>query len=104
MNFWVLLYRFAWIVVIVSVVIGIVCVFLPKCHSFQELQKRKLTLEESNARLDARVREMEKRQERFRNDSEFVERIAREQGMVKPGETVYKFMTTNNTTSRGRER
>lgn len=96
MNFWVLVYRFAWIVVIVSAIIGVVCVFLPKCHNFQELQKRKSTIEESNTRMEARIREMEKRQQRFKTDPEFVERIAREQRMVKPGETVYMFPATNS--------
>ena len=40
MNFWVVMYRFAWVVVIVAGVIAVVCVFLPKAHNYQELQKR----------------------------------------------------------------
>jgi cell division protein FtsB len=95
MNFWVVVYRFAWIVVIVAGVIAVVCVFLPKAHSYQELQRRKTALEESNARMEARVRQLEQNQMRFRTDPEYVERIAREQGMAKPGETIFRFPTTN---------
>jgi cell division protein FtsB len=95
MNFWVVLYRIAWIVVIVALTIGIVCVFLPKCYSYQELKKRRQALEESNVRTEARIRGLERRQERFRTDPEYVERVAREQGMVKPGETVFRFAGTN---------
>lgn len=99
MNFWVALYRFAWIVVIVSCVIAVVCVFLPKAHSYRELQKRKMALEEANARMEARIRQLDLNQQRFRNDPEFVERIAREQGMAKPGETIFRFPATNATLS-----
>jgi cell division protein FtsB len=95
MNFWVVLYRFAWIVVIISCVIAVVCVFLPKAHSYRELQKRKLAIEENNARTEARVRQLESNQQRFRSDPDFVERIAREQGRAKPGETIFRFPATN---------
>ena len=95
MNIWVVLYKFAWIVVGVSCVIGVVCVFIPKAHSYRELQKRKEALEESNARMEARARQLETNQQRFRSDPDFVERIAREQGRAKPGETIFRFPSTN---------
>jgi cell division protein FtsB len=96
MNFWLLVYRFAWIVVVVLLVIGVICIFLPKCHRFQDLQRQKMALAEANARVEAQIRQIEKRQERFRNDPEFVERVAREQGMAKPGETIFKFGEPTN--------
>ncbi len=95
MSYWVLLYRIAWVVVVVAVVVGVVCIFLPKATSFQELQKRKLALQESNARLEARAQQLDENEHRFRTDPEFVERVAREQGMAKPGETIYRFQGTN---------
>ena len=95
MNIWVLLYKFAWIVVVVACVIGVVCVFIPKAHSYRELQKRKVDLEENNARMEARARQLEMNQQRFRSDPDFVERIAREQGRAKPGETIFRFPVTN---------
>jgi cell division protein FtsB len=95
MNFWILVYRFAWIVVVVSCVIAVVCVFLPKAHSYRELQKRKVALEESNARMEARARQLESNQQRFRSDPDFIERIAREQGRAKPGETIFRFSASN---------
>ena len=96
MNYWVLIYRFAWILVVVLCVIGLVCIFLPKCQSYHELQNRRLALEQENARMEAGVRELERNQERMAADPEFVERIAREQGMAKPGETVFKVMSVTN--------
>ncbi len=95
MNFWVMLYRFAWMVVIICCVIAIICVFVPRAHNYQELQRRKRSLEEGNSRLEARVRDLNDRQQRFRTDPEFVERLAREKGMAKPGETIFRFPATN---------
>jgi cell division protein FtsB len=100
MNFWVLIYRVALIVVSVLVVIGVICVFLPKCHRFQELQRQKIALTEQCARVEARVRQLESNRERFNGESEFVERIAREQGMAKPGETIFKFSEVSNAAGR----
>lgn len=95
MNLWVLLYRFAWMVVIASCVVAVICVFLPKARDYQDLQKRKQALEQGNARLETQIRGLERNQQRFRTDPEFVERVAREQGMAKPGETVFRFPSTN---------
>lgn len=102
MNFWVLVYRLAWMVVIASGVVAIVCIFLPKTHNYQTLQNRKETLEQGNASMEARIRQFEQNQKRFRSDPEFVERSAREQGMAKPGETIFRFPSTNATSRRVR--
>lgn len=95
MNFWVLVYRLAWMVVVASGVVAVVCVFLPKTHNYQTLQHRKEALEQNNAAMEARIRQFEQNQKRFRTDPEFVERSAREQGMAKPGETIFRFPATN---------
>ncbi len=101
MSYWVLIYRFAWILVVVLCVIGLICIFLPEAHRFQELQKRKLVLERENAAIEARVRQLEKNQSDFVHNPEFVERIAREQGMAKPGETVFKVTAGKTNEARG---
>lgn len=95
MNFWVLVYRLAWMVVVASGVVAVVCVFLPKTHNYQTLQHRKEALEQNNSAMETRIRQFEQNQRRFRTDPEFVERSAREQGMAKPGETIFRFPTTN---------
>ena len=95
MNFWDILYKAACIAVAVAIVIAIICVFVPQSHRFRELESRKVAMQEANARLEARLRELDENQHRFRTDPEFVERIAREQGMAKPGETIFRFQGTN---------
>lgn len=95
MNYWVILYRVAWVAVGVAVIVGLVCIFVPQANTDRELQKRKLALEEATARLETRAQQLEENEHRFRTDPEFVERVAREQGMAKPGETIYRFQGTN---------
>ena len=95
MNFWVLVYRFAWLVVITSCMVAVVCVFLPKSRDARMLQKQKSALEQGNAEMETKIRGLQENQKRFRTDPDFVERIAREQGMAKPGETVFRFPATN---------
>lgn len=95
MNFWVLVYRVAWMVVIASCAVALVCIFLPKTHNYQTLQKRKAALEQGNSLIESKVRQLQENQKRFRSDPAFVERVAREHGMAMPGETIFRFPPTN---------
>ena len=92
MNFWVLLYRFSWVVVAVLALVLGVSLFLPQIRQYQEVQRRKDALEE-DVRLEERIiAHLKRQQERLQNDPRFVERIAREEfGLAKPGETVFRF-------------
>jgi cell division protein FtsB len=90
MNPWEVIYRVAWVLLIILCVVGIVCIFLPKCRNYHEQQERKARLEEENRGIEAATRDIQMRQERFQRDKAFVERTAREQGMAKPGETVFR--------------
>jgi cell division protein FtsB len=90
-NCWVVIYRLAWGVLIVLFVVGVVCVFVPKCQAIRELQYRKAALQEENRRTEARTREFMAKQERFTSDTDFLERTARQAGLVKTNETVFRF-------------
>ena len=96
MSYWGVVGRFAWIVAFVLLVVGLIAVTMPKCRDFQNLQARKLALSDGNERLRAQGHELDEKQRKFRTDPEFVERVAREQGRVKPGETLYRVATPTN--------
>jgi len=91
MNFWVLLYRFAWALLIVLFTIGLVCAFLPRCHRLREFQRKKADLQEENRKLEEGIQTLRHQQQRFLTAPGFVERTARETGMVKSDEVVFKF-------------
>ena len=91
MNYWVLLYRFAWGLLVVLFVVGAACVFVPKGHHLRELQRKRDSLHEDNGRTELITRDLRERQQRFQNDPSFVERTAREAGMIRPNEVVFKY-------------
>ena len=95
MSYWSVIWRFTWIVTAVLLVVGLVALFMPKLRSYRDLQARRLTLTEDNVKLRWQIHELEQNQQRFKTNPEFVERLAREQGRVKPGETLYKIAGTN---------
>ncbi len=91
MSAWRLIYRFSWSVLAVLVGIGLVCVFTPKCRSLTSLRSTRTAIEESNGKLVADIKDLRIKQERFTSEPAYVERTAREIGMVRPDETVYLF-------------
>lgn len=92
---WNLIYRIAWIAVSIVVIAGVLSFFLPKCREYQYLQHTKLSLEQENNHLEGNIRLLETKSKRFVYDKDFVERTARELGMAKPGETLFKFNSSD---------
>lgn len=99
MNYWLVIYRFAWGVLGVLVTIGLVCIFVPRCNKLRAMQRKRIELQTENRTLEAMTQELRIKQERFSTEPPFVERTAREIGMVKTNETVYKFTNDNSRTS-----
>lgn len=96
MKYWNLIGRIAAIVIIVFGLLAVLSLFLPKLSETRQLQRTKAAIEEENNRLANDVRQLESKRKRFNYDKAFVERTAREIGMVKPDETIYKFYPTND--------
>ena len=91
MNVWSTMYRSAWIILILLFAAGTLAIFLPKCQSLRQMQSRKAELQRENLETEARTRALHEKQERFHTDPAYVERVAREIGMVCPDETVFQF-------------
>ncbi|MCE9613052.1 MAG: septum formation initiator family protein [Lentisphaerae bacterium] len=91
MNYWGVIYRFAMVLLVVLMLVGLVFIFLPPSHAIREYHKRRVDLQAENERLEAQVRELAEKQARFRTDPAFVERTAREAGMLKTNEVIYKL-------------
>ena len=83
--------RFSLVLLILVVPVGVACLFMPKCNNQRALQQKKAGLEEDTRRIEAMTSEVRARQERFRSDPAFVERTAREAGMVKTNEVIFKL-------------
>ena len=71
--------------------IAAACLLLPRCRRLNEMYRVKEQREQENLELADKTSELQSNQERFARDPAFVERTARDAGLVKPGETVFKF-------------
>mgnify|MGYP001608864611 CR=1 FL=1 len=91
MNYWGIINKFLLILIIVLFVIALISVFLPKCRDFSGFQQKKSALQQENKQTEKQINDLMAKQKRFTSDPEFVERTARENDMIKPNETVFKF-------------
>lgn len=90
MDYWRIIYKFAWALLIVIVPVGVTCMFVPHCGSLRALNEKRALLADENRRTEEATRELRLRQERFMSDPLFVERVAREAGMAKSNEVVFR--------------
>lgn len=98
MDYWRVIYKLAWVLLVIVIPVGIASIFAPRCNNLHTLQKQKEQLAESNRQIDERTRELQTRQERFIADPRFVERVAREAGMVRSNELVFRVSPDNPAT------
>jgi cell division protein FtsB len=91
MNYWVAIYRFALGLLIVLALLGIVFVFVPPAKTIRSYQARRIELEAENRQLEEQIRDLIEKQARFRTDPAFVERTAREVGMIKSNEVSHRL-------------
>lgn len=91
MNCWEIIYKVSWIALAVLCAIWVVCMFKPKMRLVDNLQTKTADIREQNARLEAGVKDLKEKQERFNTDPAFVEQTARDIGMVKTNEMLFEF-------------
>ena len=91
MNYWRTIYRFGVGLLFALLMVGVVFIFLPPSRAIREYHHRRIELMGENARLEAQVRELVEKQVRFRTEPAFVERTAREAGMIMSNEVIYKL-------------
>lgn len=88
---WNLIYRVLWALLAVVFVIAAVLLFQPKLRQLRATQAEKARLEELE-RLDRELLQaLKEKQDRFARDPRFVEQVAHDMGMARPGEVLFKF-------------
>lgn len=91
MSMWVAVYRWAWGLVFVALAVAVLGVFVRRGQAIQELQRRKAEAAARNAEVERATQDLREKRERFMADPVFVERVARESGLARPDEIVFKF-------------
>ena len=96
MSFWRLIYRFSWTLLGILLTIGLVCMFVPKLRRHAHLRETRDGLKRKNDALRDEIRTLCEKQERFTTEPPYIERTAREMGMIREGEAVYLFTNATN--------
>lgn len=91
MNCWETIYKISWLALAVLSAICVVCLFLPKVRLHRDLQAKKVEIEQEVRRVEAGIKDLKDKQERFNSDPAFVEEVARGIGMVKTNEIRIEF-------------
>jgi cell division protein FtsB len=86
------IYRYSWIILFAGLVAaGLFFLFTPKWRKYLSLQETRNTMVKQNNAKSEEIKEFKIKQERFTSEPAFVERTARETGMVTSDEVVYRF-------------
>ena len=73
----------------VLILAGVACIFGPKFNSLRKMQKDKNELKQANHHLESEIASLRNKQERFTSDPNFVERTAKEMGLLRTNEIVF---------------
>ena len=84
-------YRSAWGMLALMVIVAIGCIFIPKQYEHRALIQEKAELERKIAAEIEVRKDLQRKQERFQYDKRFIEYVAHQNGMVKPGEHLFIF-------------
>jgi len=76
------------------IIAGVAFIFGPKFTSLRKMQDDKTKLQEETRKLRSGMEELRRKQDRFSSDPDFVERTAKEMGMIRTNEIVFKFDDT----------
>lgn len=91
MNIWKMIYRISVAVVLLVGVAVIVRFFHPKWREYRRAQAERARLQEEIRLNQELIRVYKLKQERFKNDPEFVERMAHEIGLAKDNEIIFRL-------------
>lgn len=87
--------RKPFVILWLSVLVGLIFywIYLPVLSKYHELKAQEQSLSRRIEFLDKQLRDLERERNLLKNDLTYLEKVIREElGLVKPGETIYKFV------------
>ena len=83
---------FLWFVLTVTVLF--VWIYLPVLTKYRDLKSQDDEIASELAMLNDKIRELQEERHLLKHDVTYLEKVIRDElGLVRPGETVYKFVT-----------
>jgi cell division protein FtsB len=74
--------------------------FVPQLRKHAEFEERLEEIKVENAEQERLLQDYRVRKERFRNDPNYVRKVAHEFGMVEPHEVIFRFYDDSRSASR----
>ncbi len=90
-KYWNLINRIVLAAVIAMAGVGVVLAFAPKVRQFQSYQGRCSQLQQQIDITVAAEKELKEKQQRFKTDPQFVEKVAHEVGYARKNEIIFHF-------------
>lgn len=90
-KYWNLINRFVLMAVVAMAAVGIVLAFTPKVKQMQTYQTTRDTLQQRIEVTVTAENELKEKQQRFRTDPIYVEKVAHEVGYASKGEMIFHF-------------
>jgi|YNPMSStandDraft_1061717.scaffolds.fasta_scaffold86344_2 cell division protein FtsB len=99
MSLWTLIYRTCWVLLIVMILVGAAMVMIPRWQEMRAYQQRQIELQREIETEEEMIKLLRMKQERFQTDPEFVERLARDLGLVRSNEVLIRVTTETSGTA-----
>jgi hypothetical protein len=93
---WNLIYRVTWGLLAIVATVAAIMMFRPKLHQHRATLAEKTHLEELERQDRELLQALKEKQDRFARDPRFVEQVAHDMGMARPGEVLFKFEDIQN--------
>jgi cell division protein FtsB len=90
-KYWNLINRFVLMAVVAMAAVGIVLAFTPKVKQMQTYQTTRDTLQQRIEVTVTAEKGLKEKQQRFRTDPTYVEKVAHEVGYASKGEMIFHF-------------
>lgn len=88
---WNLVYRASWVAFVIVLIVGAVAGARPKWEQYRDYQRRQSRLQEEARLQEEMLHALKEKQQRFHDDPVFLEQIAHDLGLAKPGEVIIRF-------------
>lgn len=95
-DIWTRLTRVVIFLIVAAILVGVVACYWPVMQQNERMRKMLMQLDQEIQRQQNIERELRASIEALRNDPRTVERLLREAGYSKPGETVFRFEQPSN--------
>lgn len=98
MSYWDKIKNWVWALCTVTILAALMVIFVPEYQQYRRNMDHYERLQAEKVEREAELQRLREDQKRFKTDPKFVQKIAHEQGMVRPGEVLFKFVDDDGST------